>query len=158
MEGFTVALALVDAIPVLSFGISMGIIGSRFDSPLFLLGAGLSILAGCCKVAWKLILGIAQKDLKWLNKPFVPMQASGFLLILISLVLGWKKISWSGVLAAVTGLPSILFFACWIGCMFAMSWYRKHRFQRNDARSNWTAQLINAAGQTCLLLGILFAG
>jgi len=158
MEGFTVGLALVDAIPVLSFGISMVIIASRFDSPMFMVGAALSVLAGCCKVAWKMVLGLARKDLKWLNKPFVPMQATGFLLMMISFVLGFRKISWSGILAAVTGFPSIVFFVCWIGCMFAMSWYRKHKFQRDDARSNWTAQIINAAGQTCLLLGILLAG
>ena len=158
MEGFTLGLALVDAIPVLSFGISMVIIAGRFDSPLFMTGAALSVLAGCCKVAWKLVLGIAQKDIKWLNRPFVPMQASGFLLMLVSFALGFRKISWGGVLSAVTGVPSILFFIAWIGCMGAMSWYRKHKFQRNDARSNWTAQIINAAGQTCLLLGILFAG
>lgn len=158
MEGFTIGLALVDAIPVLSFGISMVIIASRFDSPLFMIGAALSVLAGCCKVAWKLVLGITKKDLKWLNKPFVPMQATGFLLMLVSFVLGFGKISWDGVLTAVTSFPSIAFFAAWIGCMFTMSWYRKHKFQRNDARSNWTAQIINAVGQTCLLLGILLAG
>ena len=158
MEGFTVGLALVDAIPVLSFGISMVIIASRFDSPLFLFGASLSVLAGCCKVAWKMVLGISGKDLKWLNKPFVPMQATGFLLILISLVTGFRKIHWSNLLSAVTGFPSVIFFAAWLGFMFAMSWYRKHKFQRNDAHANWTAQIINAVGQTCLLLGILFAG
>ena len=158
MEGFTLGLALVDAIPVLSFGISMVIIAGRFDSPLFMLGAALSVLAGCCKVAWKLVLGIAKKDVKWLNKPFVPMQATGFLLMLISFVLEFRKIRWSGVLAAVTGMPSILFFLSWVGCMVLMSWYRKHRFRRNDAHSNWTAQIINAVGQTCLLLGILLAG
>ena len=158
MEGFTLGLALVDAIPVLSFGISMVIIASRFDSPLFLMGASLSVLAGCCKVAWKLVLGIWKKDLKWLNKPFVPMQITGFGFILGSLLTGLKKINWTGVLSAVTGFPSIVFFAAWIGLMFAMSWYRKHKFQRNDARSNWTAQIINAVGQTRLLLGILLAG
>ena len=158
MEGFTLGLALVDAIPVLSFGISMVIIAGRFDSPLFMIGAGLSVLAGCCKVAWKLILGIANKNLKWLNKPFVPMQATGFLLMLISFVVVFRRISWSGVFAAVTGLPSILFFLGWIGLMGFMGWYRKNKFRNDDAHSNWTAQIINAAGQTCLLLGILFAG
>ena len=158
MEGFTVGLALVDAIPVLSFGISMVIIASRFDSLLFMLGAALSVLAGCCKVAWKLVLGIAKKDLRWLNKPFLPMQITGFLLMLISFVLGFRKISWGGVLAAVTELPSILFFLAWIGLMGFMGWYRKHKFRNEDAKSNWTAQIINAIGQTCLLLGILFAG
>lgn len=157
MEGFTVGLALVDAIPVLSFGISMVIIANRFDSPLFMVGAGLSVLAGCCKVAWKLILGIWKKDVRWLNKPFVPMQATGFLLMLISFVLGFRWIDWAGVLAAVTGIPSILFFIAWIGLMGFMGWYRKNKFKTDDAHANWTAQIINAVGQICLLLGILFA-
>jgi hypothetical protein len=158
MEGFTLALALVDAIPVLSFGISMVIIASRFQSPLFMIGAALSVLAGCCKVAWKLVLGIAKKDLRWLNKPFVPMQATGFLLMLVSFVLGFGKIHWAGVGAAILGLPSILFFLAWLGLMGFMVWFRKNKFQSDDAKSNWTAQIINALGQTCLLLGILLAG
>ena len=87
MEGFTLGLALVDAIPVLSFGISMVIIANRFDSPLFMIGAILAVLGGCCKVAWKLVLGIAKKDLRWLNKPFVPMMASGFLLLVVSVLM-----------------------------------------------------------------------
>ena len=158
MEGFTLALALVDAIPVLSFGISMVIIAGRFDSTLFTLGAALSVLGGCCKVAWKLVLGIWKKDLRWLNKPFVPMMAGGFLLLLVSVALNITKINWANVGAAVVGFPSIAFFAAWILLMGFMGWYRKNRFKNNDARSNWTAQTVNALGQTCLLLGILFAG
>ena len=157
MEGFTLGLALVDAIPVLSFGISMVIIASRFDSPLFMIGAALSVLAGCCKVAWKLVLGIWKKDLRWLNKPFLPMQITGFGFILGSLLTSLGKIDWAGVWAAVTGIPSILFFAVWISLMFFMGWFRKNKFKNDDAKSNWTAQIINAIGQTCLLLGILFA-
>lgn len=157
MEGFTVALALVDAIPVLSFGISMVIIAGRFQSPLFMTGAALSVLAGCCKVAWKLILGIAKKDLRWLNKPFVPMQAAGFLLMLVSFLIRFGSIHWGNVGAALVSFPSILFFAAWIALMGFMGWYRKNKFSNDDAHSNWTAQIVNAAGQTCLLLGILFA-
>ena len=157
MEGFTLGLALVDAIPVLSFGVSMLLIAIRFRSPLFIVGACLSVLAGCCKVAWKLILGIWKKDLRWLNKPFVPAQATGFLLMLISLIIGFGQISWPAVLGAVIGLPSVVFFGCWILAMGAMVWYRKAKFKHDDAKSNWIAQIINAVGQTCLLLGILFA-
>lgn len=158
MEGFTIGLALVDAIPVLSFGISMVIIAGRFHSPLFMVGAALSVLAGCCKVAWKLVLGIAKKDLRWLNKPFVPMQASGFLLMLISFIIGFGKINWAGIGSAIVSFPSVLFFVAWIALMGFMGWYRGHKFSNEDAKSNWTAQIINAIGQTCLLLGILFAG
>ena len=158
MEGFTVALALVDAIPVLSFGVSMVIIASRFPSPLFMIGAVLTVLGGCCKVAWKLVLGIWKKDLRWLNRPFVPMQITGFGFILGSLIANLGKTNWAGVGAAIIGFPSILFFIAWIGLMGFMGWYRKHKFVGDDAHSNWTAQIINAVGQTCLLLGILFAG
>ena len=158
MEGFTIGLALVDAIPVLSFGISMVIIASRFPSPLFMIGAILSVLGGCCKVVWKLVLGIWKKDLRWINKPFVPMMAGGFLLLIVSIVVGFSKIHWAGVGAAILSFPSILFFVAWIGLMGFMGWYRKHKFSNEDARSNWTAQIVNALGQTCLLLGILFAG
>ena len=158
MEGFTVALALVDAIPVLSFGISMLIIAGRFQSPLFWVGAALSVLGGCCKVAWKLVLGICRKDLRWLNKPFVPMMAGGFLLLVISVILGFGSIDWAAVGTALISFPSILFFAAWIGLMGFMGWFRKAKFQNDDAKSNWTAQIVNALGQTCLLLGILFAG
>ena len=158
MEGFTLALALVDAVPVLSFGISMVIIASRFDSSLFMIGAILAVLGGCCKVAWKLVLGIWKKDLRWLNKPFVPMMATGFGFILGSLLTGLGKINWAGVGDALISFPSILFFIAWIGLMGFMGWYRKNRFQHDNAKSNWTAQIVNAVGQTCLLLGILFAG
>ena len=157
MEGFTVGLALVDAIPVLSFGIAMVIIASRFQSPIFMIGAALSVLAGCMKVAWKLVLGIAKKDLRWLNKPFVPVQATGFLLMIASVIIGFGKINWRGVGMAIVSVPSILFFAAWIGLLCFMGWYRKNKFSNDDARSNWIAQIVNAIGQTCLLLGILFA-
>jgi hypothetical protein len=33
------------------------------------------------------------------------MQATGFLLMLISFIIGFRKISWGGVFSAVTGLP-----------------------------------------------------
>ena len=157
MEGFTLALALVDAIPVLSFGAAMVIIATRFGAPLFMVGAALSVLAGCCKGAWKLVLGIARKDLRWLNKPFVPMQATGFLLMLISFIIGFGKISWSAVGAAIVSFPSLLFFVLWIGLMGFMGWYRRNKFKNDDAHANWTAQIINAIGQSCLLLGLLFA-
>ena len=158
MKGFTIGLALVDAIPVLSFGISMLIIATRFQSPVFMIGAVLSVLGGCCKVAWKLVLGIWKKDLRWLNKLFAPMMAGGFLMLLISFVIGFGSINWDSVWAAVTTIPSVIFFALWAVLMGVMTWYRKAKFNHDDAKSNWTAQIINAVGQTCLLLGILFAG
>ncbi len=157
MEGFTLALALVDAIPVLLFGGSMILVASKFGHPLFLVGAALSTLAGCCKVAWKLVLGIWKKDLRWLNKPFVPMQATGFLLMLVSFILGFKGIAWAALWQAVSSFPAVVLFALWLVMMGGMGWYRKNKFD-SSAKSNWTAQIINCIGQAALLLGILLAG
>lgn len=156
MEGFTLSLALVDAIPVLLFGASMMRIGMGFRSPLFLAGAVLSTLAGCCKVLWKLVLGIWHKDLRWLNKPFVPTQATGFLLILLSFATGFGKINWFWVLQAVSGFPAVLCFALWLALMGTMGWYRKTRFD-HSAKANWTAEIINTIAQAALLAGILLA-
>ncbi len=157
MEGFTLWLALVDAVPVLLFGGSMILVASKFGHPLFIVGAVISTLAGCFKVAWKLILGVWKKDLRWLNKPFVPMQATGFALMLVSFILGFGTIDWSAVLSGVVSFPSIGFFLGWIALMGFMGWYRKNKFRNDDAKANWTAQFVNCAAQACLLLGILFA-
>ncbi len=157
MEGFTLTLALVDAVPVLLFGGSMLLVASRFPHPLFLVGAALSTLAGCCKVAWKLILGIWKKNIPWLNKPFVPMQAAGFLLMLISFLLGFRQISWPGVLTAVTGFPSCVLFLAWLGLMGFMGWFRKNKFRKDNAKTNWTAQIVNCLGQAALFLAIVLA-
>ena len=157
MEGFTLSLALVDAVPVLLFGASIIMTASKFGSPLFIIGASLSTLAGCCKVLWKLILGTSKKDVNWLNKSFVPLQSAGFLLMLISFVLGFKKINRDGVWRAATSMPALLFFLLWIAFMVLMVWYRKNRFRNDDAKSNWTAQFINCAAQASLFLAILFS-
>ena len=157
MEGFTLSLALVDAIPVLFFGASMILVALRFSSLPFITGAVLSTMAGCFKVAWKLILSTKNKDVKWLNKYFIPMQASGWLLMLISLVLDFRKINWSDVLNSISSVPSVLFFILWIVMTAVMVWYRKKRFVSDDARSNWAAQWINCICQAALFLAILFA-
>ncbi len=157
MEGFTLSLTLADAVPVLFFGASMILVASRFSSLPFIIGAVLSTMAGCFKVTWKLILSTKKKDVKWLNKCFIPMQASGLLLMLISLVLDFRKISWTNVLTSLSSIPSVLFFILWVVLTAVMVWYRKKRFVSDDARSNWTAQCINCICQAALFLAILFA-
>ena len=155
MEGFTLPLALVDAIPVLLFGASMMVLAVRLNSPLFLIGAALSTLAGCCKVIWKLILAVSKKNLKWINKCFLPLMCAGWLLILISLIIGFKNSSWDA--SGMLSLPSIALLILWIALMGFMGWYRKKRFINDDAKSNWTAQIINVIAQAALFFAILLA-
>lgn len=157
MEGFTLALALVDAIPVVLYSISMILIAVLFRSPLFILGAVISALAGCMKVSWKLVLGISGKNLSWLNKPFLPIQITGFLMMLVSFLLNMEKIDLPGVLAAMSALPAVIFFSLWLILMGSMSWFRRTKFDRNNAKHNWIAQIINCCAQASLLCGILLS-
>ena len=66
MKRKTVLLALLDSIPVLSYGITMLLIALRFPSPPFMAGAAVSVLAGVFKLASK-IAG-ATHNLRWLKK------------------------------------------------------------------------------------------
>ena len=153
-EDFTLSLALVDALPVLFFAASMVLIAGRFSSILFCLGAAVIVLASCGKVLWKLLLGLRKQNVPWLNRWFIPCQISGFVLILLSLVLNFRVIRWGNLLAQLTHFPSVIFFLLWLCGMGCMSWYRKNRFD-HSLKANWTAQLINTAAQGALLLGIL---
>ena len=157
MEGFNVKLALLDYVPVAAFGIGVALIGTRLGSPLFITGALVSLLAGIFKATWKLILGLSRKDIKWLNKPFVPMQAAGWLIMILGVVLNIKSISGASLLAAITALPQLIFFIAWIALLYTMSWYRKNKFKRDDAHTNWVAEIINSCCQLAFLLGIVFS-
>ncbi len=154
MEGFTLAMALVDALPVGFFAAGVFLISARFDSKLFLAGAVLCVLAGAFKVAWKLILGTAKKNVKLLNKLFLPLQISGFLIIVISVIVNLKNISLAAVIGALTGLPTVIFAVLWLAAMGTMIVFSR-RFD-NSARANWKAQIINTAAQFFFFMTMLF--
>ncbi|MCF0138051.1 MAG: hypothetical protein HUJ66_06795 [Oscillospiraceae bacterium] len=157
MTEFTLALALVDFIPVVAFGIAIILLAGVFNSPLFLIGAVASLLAGVFKVLWKLILGTSGKDIKWLNRSFLPLQAGGWLVMLLAVILNIRRISFPAVLSAVSGLPQLIFFILWLVLMGTMVWYKKNRFDKYDAKTNWVAEIVNSLGQCCFLAAMLFA-
>lgn len=156
MEGFTVALALLDYVPVAAFGAAMLLAGRGMNIPVFTVGAALSFLAGLMKASWKLVLGLTKKDIRWLDRPFVPMQATGSLIMLAGVVTRLFRGGFPGA-AALIGMPQLIFFLLWLGFMGGMVWYKKNRFRREDAKCHWTAEVINSLGQCSLLLGVLFA-
>ncbi len=157
MEEFTLALALVDFIPVLAFGIAIIMISLGFKSKLFLIGAIISLVAGLCKVLWKLILGTTKKDVKWLNKCFLPMQSGGWVVMLLGIICNLGKINFGNLLSAVVGMPQLIFFILWFVLMGTMVWYKKNKFERYSAKKNWTAEIINSCAQICLLIAVICA-
>lgn len=166
-EGFTVGLALVDAIPVIFFSLSMIIIatalaGSGVTFWIVLIGAILIVLSGLCKVLWKLFLGLKVGDIKILNKIFVPFMASGFMIAIIGALVGTftHVIKWGGVIHAIVSIPALIFFIlgfCGMGVMSYVKKTNKRDEFNKDAKKNWIAQCVNGFSQCMLFLGILFA-
>lgn len=154
-EGFTLSMALVDAIPVLVFGASCILVGMIFKSPLFITGAVLAFLAGFLKVMWKVVLGISGKDVKWLNKQFRYLMIGGWVLIIASLIIGRKNISFSAMGAAVTSMPSLVFFILGALGMVTMGVLGK-KLDPTVAKNNWIEQSVNCVAQSCIFLGLLF--
>ena len=154
-EGFSLALALTDALPVVMFSASIILITLKFTSPLFIAGAVLSAAAGLGKVAWKLILALKGPDVKFLAKQFRYLMPGGFLMMAASVILSRKSIDFAAVLRTVSSFPAAVFFALWFLMIVYMIWLAKHMDQ-SDAKVNWKEQLVNSAAQLAFLLGIVF--
>lgn len=154
-EGFTLALALVDALPVVLFCLSAITLGSRLDSPAFVSGSVVAFAGGACKVLWKLLIATAHRDVRALSRQMRYMMPVGFLLMIVGLMLR------ASVLPELVGgllrLPSLPFLLLWLVCMVLMGYFAGHREQR-DARSNWLEQGVNTLGQASLLLALLLLG
>lgn len=153
-EGFTLALALVDALPVVFFCAAAIFAIIEIASPLFAAGAVLSAVGGAGKVCWKLVLALARRDVPFLSKQMRVTMPAGFLLMIVGALCSLAS---AGALAQrICVLPSLVFAIVWVACMGAMGYLASHRDQA-DARSNWIEQLVNAAGQACLLAAVAFA-
>lgn len=153
-EGFTAGMAAMDALPVLFFSGSTAVLSMRFPSPLFRTGALLVILAGALKVAWKFVLALGHRNIRFLNRQMRYLMPAGFLLMLIALVIGRQSWSIRAAAAHIISFPSIIFFIAGIAGMVCMSIYPRI-FSQMDPRANWIEQGTNAAAQACIFLGIL---
>ena len=157
-EGFTVGLALVDAIPVLLFGVSAIVLGARWGNALFLIGAVAMFVGGASKVLWKLLIGMGKGDKPILAKLFRPCMFGGFALVLVAVIIGsiTGSLSWPSVGKAVVSIPALIFFILAVAGMTGMGVLAK-KMDQTSAKANWTEQLINAFAQLMLLLGIVTA-
>jgi hypothetical protein len=155
-EGFTLAMALGDMLPVVFFSMSALLIALRFRSLLFLIGVFLVILAGALKVGWKLIIVLKHRDLPFLNRQMRYVMPTGFACTLLALCVDHTKWSLIAVITHITSFPALLLFL--IGCagLVYLGYLGKHQNSR-DAKANWKEQGINTLSQFCIMLGILLA-
>lgn len=153
-EGFTLSLALVDALPVLFFCASMIVIGGFFSSPLFLIGALLCFFAGAAKVLWKVIVVLRKKNIWFLFLQMRILMPIGFVLMMISLIVNRSEISFARMAAAFMRMPSLIFFIIGIlGMVLMMAFSMK--LDSSDVKANWIEQLTNGIAQAAFFAGLL---
>lgn len=153
-QGFPVALALVDLVPVVFFGLSALRVGGLFHSALFTAGAAICLLSGVGKVLWKLLAAAAGKNVWPL---FVQMRVAmplGFFAMLLALLLGRKTLNGAAILAGLTGFPACIFFGLGVLGMALMVVFAV-RLNSADRRANWLEQAVNGLAQACIFVGLL---
>lgn len=151
-EGFTLGLALVDAVPVLLFCLACITCGVRLHSSVFVAGAVIAFVGGAGKVCWKLVIALANRNLPLLSRQMRVVMPVGFALMLVGLLT--SGLTMDAFVAGVTSFPTWAFLLIWIGCMCGMGWFAGH-LDPTDVRSNWIEQLTNACGQAALLAALL---
>lgn len=156
-EGFTLGLALMDAIPVVAFGVDMALLAKPLQSKLFLLGAAVSLIAGSCMVVYKLLLALAKKDVPGLKKVMPIGMSLGWLIMIAAAVINRSKISLSSMWKAVSSMPACIFFILGIVFFAAFIIYFKTKFNADSARDNWIEEILNAGTQVCILIGVILA-
>lgn len=153
-EGFTLSLALVDALPVLFFGGSSILLGIIFKSALFITGACLIFLGGFLKVMWKVVLAVKKKDIPFLNKQMKYTMMTGFALVLISVIINIKRISLAAMGSALVSFPACIFFLLFAAGMVTMGVLAK-KLDSSVAKNNWIEQGVNGTAQLCLFIALL---
>lgn len=153
-NNFTLSLAIVDAIPVIFFGLTMVVVGKLFSSPLFILGAIISLLSGAVKVLWKVVVALKRKNIWWMFLQMRIAMPVGFLAMVISVIIGFSKINWRDVINSITQFPQLIFFVIGVIGMILMSVFAV-KLDSSDIKSNWIEQATNGVAQICFFIGVL---
>jgi len=155
--GFTLGLALLDAVPVIAFGVDMISLSKPLQSSLFLIGAILAMLGGVCMVLYKIILAICKKDYPICKKMFPFFMGSGWVIMIVATIIKRKLISLPGIWKAICTMPACIFFI--LGLLFFVAFivYFKTKFNADSAKDNWVEEILNAGAQLCMMIGVLLS-
>lgn len=153
-EDFTLALALVDALPVLFFGASMIVAGILFASGLFLFGAALCLFAGAAKVLWKIIVVLRRKNIWWLFLQMRILMPIGLVMMAAGVAFNRNCVDYSGIFRAAAEFPASVFFIAGFLGMALMTVFA-FRLDSSDVKANWIEQLTNGIAQAAFFVGLL---
>lgn len=157
---FSMPLAIVDAVPVLLFLTNCILIGSAMRSALFLVGAVLCFAAGFFKVIWKVCIAASGNDHSWLNRAFLPVMMTGFVLLILGIVLAIHGHTVpSSFLLHLTRAGAFVSFSIALIFLIALivvrSIFGKRKFNSSETL-NWIGEGLNIGFQAAVLSGILF--
>ena len=180
----TVAMALMDVVPVLLFGAAWVILYrdlknklNCFSGVLLPLGAALVFVVGFCKAIWKLQTALGANAIELFNKAFFPCQSIGFLLMGVGMLAFMfskrRNTAHSLTMVYVMGMvlgnlgasAGLVYIASKVKkaavplfiCTFVFSMMMGYLSSRDFAQAsmNWIAQGVNTLGQVLLLIGAL---
>lgn len=151
-EDFTRGLVVVDAIPVILFGMNCILIGRLLDSVPFIFGAVLALVSGALKVLWKLIVVIKRRNIWPLFLQMRIAMPIGFAVMLLGfvLVLVFRREILTGI---HFGIPSLICFGIGLLGMILMGVFAA-KLDSSDKKSNWIEQITNAVSQAAILIGL----
>lgn len=148
---FCFKMVLVDAIPVVLFGINSILISILLKNYIMLAGGAICLISGTIKVLWKGIVSLKHKNVWWM---FIQMRIAmpiGFLLMIIALFF-YKTYEafWFGFLQ----MPNFIFHILGFLGMIAMS-FCAFILDSSDPKSNWIEQTINSLSQFFIFIGVI---
>ena len=151
-DEYTLGLALMDFLPVISFLMSGLVMYSMYGSPILLAGVLASFTGGLCKAVWKLIIVKRKKDRAWMTRAFRVLMPAGFALMILSVAAGGRA-ALAGLWRSLTMMPAAILFAAGILLLCLMGYLGAH--MDGSAKSNWTEELVNTLAQLAILAGVI---
>lgn len=150
-SGFTLSLVIIDAIPVVAFGGSTFLMSQIAQNWFLYLGAALAFLSGLCKVLWKLIVVVKEKNVWPLYIQMRYCMPVAIALIVIGLIVARKVLI---PIISVASPFSIVLFAIGIIGMCIMVFLARN-INSAYAGHNWIAQTVNGISQICFYISIM---
>lgn len=151
-DNFTVKMAIVDAFPVIFFGLATILLGLFLKSPLFVIGAVCCAFAGITKVLWKFIVAIKRKNIWWMFIQMRILMPIGFILMIVGVFLGRSYLTFEQIVQWFTSFPVNIFFGIGLLSMIVMT-VLAFVLDNTNPKHNWIEQIVNGVGQFFILIG-----
>jgi len=158
----TVPLAIMDFVPVALFFVNCILVGLNLKRVhliggiIFSIGGLISFIGGFCQAFWKLIILLIDKNIYILHAQFKFSLPSGFLFMLIAILISWKRIQWKAVKSKLLSFPCIIFVISTLICLIAMLVFLVI-LKSNKSKSIYIKETVNIIFQLSISLCALFA-